>query len=234
MRHDNAINAPSAPPARQIVVSLLMGGCALITILLWILWKPIYISFHEMGLERAATQYEAKMDGKLAEEIRFDELNEDINWHRRALIRAHQLVYRRYRFEHVQCPSDQAQWLEEQFLKRNGGRYHAVHSSWSTWGCGSDGEFTINLWCSPDFVAGWDDFCEKLLSVLNVAQKGMKTAGVTFAGIALEDLYKAAGKRFRSPIVATDHRLGNRQRHLGVVGVTARSDAVARMLDVTA
>lgn len=123
------------------------------------------VSYHRSRLKRAVEIHEAKMNGRLkpleAQELSFEEISARIKKHRDALIEMNELVYRPYRFEHVDYPAAEGLWLEQRFLERNGGRYSTSVSSWSVSGRGNRGEYAIHLWCRPDQVADWDEWFDQ-------------------------------------------------------------------------
>ena len=62
---------------------------------------------------------------------------------------------------------------------------------------------------------------EEFSAVLYLPQEPVETLGIALAGIALEDVHELLSDDFSGPRASFDQQLGNRQRHLRVIGIGA-------------
>ena len=151
------MNDTNPPRRRRKIVRVLLWSLALGVILLAVLFNKVMIQFHRAGLDWAYSQRSAEFNGEPKGFIRENfgsKAIEDWRYHRDALVKWGGLVHRQFRFGHIRCPSDKAQWMQEQFFAHQNGS----NSKSSTSGRGHDGEYAVNLWCAPEFAAEWDEW----------------------------------------------------------------------------
>jgi hypothetical protein len=126
-----------------------------LAILLGVFWNQLAVEYHRTGMKWANAERSAYFNGSprgfWGRNLSRGDVEAWSNYHRDALVRSKELVHRQFLFANVACPSGEAQWLEQQFYKRDGGRVEAAYSSS---GRGHNGEYAVNLWCPPDRVAG--------------------------------------------------------------------------------
>ena len=157
------MNEEPLPPHRRRTIRIVISTCAVVMILFGVFWNQLAVQYHRTGMEWANAERAAYDEGRprgfLARNLSRSDVEAWSNHHRDALVRSKELIHRQFLFANVACPSVEAQWLEQRFYKRNGGRVEAVYSSS---GRGHNGEYAVNLWCPPDRVAGWDEWFQKL------------------------------------------------------------------------
>lgn len=115
-------------------------------------------SFHYVGMKWAGREinayYSGRPRGMIASRLSLSTLESWGRYHRDALVRQGVLVHRDYRFEQIPCPSPEAEYVEQTFLKYDAGR---PESAFSSSGRASDGDvYAVSLWCHPNAVPQWD------------------------------------------------------------------------------
>ena len=131
-----------------------IATCLLLTGLLSALYVVVGAGGYDWAMLRvAANQYRPNGDGSFHATER---VSKRARGHRDSLVSSGQLVHSNYTFTQIDCPSPEAEWLQQQFLAHHLNQAEPVFST--TGRSHAAPVYAVNVWFTPDEQHFWDDW----------------------------------------------------------------------------